>query len=84
MLRRHIDFIAVFFIGVVMFAISRAPSVTLPVQVNTVRFENASIRLQNASMRLQTASERLQTAASRESCPMKRDFLAGLADFLNQ
>jgi hypothetical protein len=77
MLRRHIDFIAVFFIGIVMFAISRAPSVTLPVQVNTVRFENASIRLQNASVRFENASKS-------EPCAIKRAFLAGLADFLNQ
>jgi hypothetical protein len=77
MLRRHIDFIAVFFIGVVMFAISRAPSVTLPVQVNTVRFENASIRLQNASVRFENASKS-------EPCAIKRAFLASLADFLNQ
>jgi hypothetical protein len=70
MLRQHIDFIAVLFIGAVMFAISQAPSVALPVEVKTVRLRNASLRLKNAS--------------NSEPCAIKREFLANLSDFLNQ
>jgi hypothetical protein len=94
MLRQHIDFIAVFFIGVAMIAISQAPFGTLPVRVNTAvlenrfenasaRFENASARFENASMRVQDASVRLRKASNNEPCEMKRAFLENLADFLN-
>ena len=42
MLRRHIDFIAVLFIAVVMIAVSKASSVAVaPVEVYSIRFDNA-------------------------------------------
>ena len=43
MLRRHIDFIAVFFIAVVMIAVSKAANVPVtPVEVYSIHFENAA------------------------------------------
>ncbi len=41
-MRRHIDFIAVFFIAAVMAAFSQAPSLRFPSAVNRVRLHNAS------------------------------------------
>jgi len=43
MLRRHIDFIAVLFIAVVMIAVSKAAAFKVaPVEIYTIRFDNAS------------------------------------------
>jgi hypothetical protein len=40
MFRRHIDFLAIFFLAIVMAAFSKASSVPLP-DVNAIRLQNA-------------------------------------------
>jgi pyridoxine 5'-phosphate synthase PdxJ len=60
MLRRHIDFIAVLFIAVVMIAVSKAAAFKVaPVEIYTVRFDNAS-----NTTRYQISQELLSDLAS--------------------
>ena len=45
MFRRHIDFVAVFFIAIALLAFSRLSSLKLPDLRNSVHFQNAMVNI---------------------------------------